>query len=192
MAEWEAVARALVVERYNALLGYARVLAAPTLEPDSLVDIALAETIARPRLLASVETAEVHVRRAIASHVGRSLHKRVSQASGAEPEAGADPTSVEDEDDAYRPGAEARVQPIEHRNSLAFALTHLTPSERACVALRHVENLAPGEAAQVLGLSDEAVRRHVASGVAALNARLGTDEPTDDGSYVRVVGRDER
>lgn len=55
------------------------------------------------------------------------------------------------------------------------ALAALSPRERACAVLRHMENLSTRETAHLLGLSEGAVKRYVADGVAALAAALGAE-----------------
>ena len=59
------------------------------------------------------------------------------------------------------------------------ALASLAPRVRACVLLRYVEDLSIRETAHILGLSEGTVKRYVADGLAALNARLGTTTPDD-------------
>src|SRR5690606_35968822 len=62
------------------------------------------------------------------------------------------------------------------------ALAQLPPRERACVVLRHVEDLSVRDTANLLRLSEGAVKRYTSDGVAALSAALGTttveDSPT--------------
>jgi len=64
------------------------------------------------------------------------------------------------------------------------ALASQSPRERACVVLRHMEDLSVRETAQLLRLSEGAVKRYVSDGVASLNAALGT--ATDDDEVVPV------
>lgn len=51
----------------------------------------------------------------------------------------------------------------------------LSPRERACVVLRHMEDLSTRETAQILHLSEGAVKRYLSDGVAALTATLDAE-----------------
>ena len=68
---------------------------------------------------------------------------------------------------------------------LKRALSVLSPRQRACVMLRHLDDLSVRETAAVLGLSEGAVKRYVSDGVATLNSLLGTS--ADPGEPVRLV-----
>lgn len=63
---------------------------------------------------------------------------------------------------------------------LEVALRALSPRQRACVVLRHLEDMSVRETAAALGLSEGAVKRYVSDGVAALNATLGTTSSDSD------------
>lgn len=62
------------------------------------------------------------------------------------------------------------------------ALALLAPRERACVVLRHMEDLSTRETAALLRLSEGAVKRYLSDGVAALTAVLDAEA----GENVRV------
>lgn len=60
------------------------------------------------------------------------------------------------------------------------ALRELPARERACVVLRHLDDLSVRDTADVLRISEGAVKLYTADGVAALAARLGV--PVEVGS----------
>lgn len=53
------------------------------------------------------------------------------------------------------------------------ALAGLSPRERACVVLRHLEDLGVAETADLLGISTGAVKRYTSDGIERLEARVG-------------------
>jgi len=178
MAEWEAVAHTLVTERFNALVGYARVVAGSDANAEDLVQEALVATFARPRDLTNVAVAEVYVRRAIVTRFIDGTRRRTPRTSSRD---------VADVPDL--PGGTGHAEAVERSVDLHAALAQLSPRERVCVALRHLEGLSVRETAHVLGLAEGSVKRYVSDGIVKLNGLLGTDESPEDGAYMRVVGR---
>ena len=71
------------------------------------------------------------------------------------------------------------------------ALERLTPRERACVVLRHYEDLPTAEIAEQLGLSQGAVRRYLTDARTRLGALLGDGSSEDDSRTepVRLTAR---
>ncbi len=63
--------------------------------------------------------------------------------------------------------------------SVEAALLALPPRVRACVVLRHLEDLSVRQTAELLHLSEGSVKRYVSDGVAALSCGLGTDAPAE-------------
>ena len=177
MADWEDVARELVTERYNALVGYARVVAGSGVSAEDLVQEALLATFSRPRSLTSVAVAEAYVRRAIVTRFIDGIRRRRPQVSG------------NAEDLAAVAVQAGHAEAVESATDLYAALSLLAPRERACVVLRYLEGLSIKETAHVLGLAEGSVKRYVSDGIARLNGLLGTDAPTEDSVFVRVAGR---
>lgn len=157
-------------ERYGRLVARARLLGVPAHQAPDVVQEALVRTFARRRGFASLAQAEQYVRRAIVTvwfdESGRAVRERARwdrAASGG-------PTVVADH--ATQVIASADV---------AAALAHLAPRERACVVLRYLDDVSIHETADLLGLTDGAVKRYVSDGLARLNAALGTAAvPSDD------------
>lgn len=164
MAEWEAVARELVDARYGILVGYARLVAGGAADAEDVVQDALISTFGRRRTFASVPEAEAYVRRAIVSRFidGARRSSRTKRAPVTD-------TSVA----GHAEGVELSID-------LTAALATLTPRERVCVVMRHLDGLSVAETAQALGIAEGSVKRYVADGLAKLNARLGTHEVVDD------------
>lgn len=163
---WAPALDRLVHERYGGLVAYATVLTGDRSTAQDLVHDALVSTFTARAAFGSVPQAEGYVRRAIASRFV---------------------------DRARRSGREraavvrlARTQPVssELRSDLldtdvADALGRLSPQQRACVVLRHLDDVSVRDTARLLGISEGTVKRYVADGVATLNALLGTSSPTD-------------
>ena len=120
---------------------------------------ALVSTFGGRARFRSVEQAEQYVRRAIVSRfIDGTRHDSVEHAA-LERALARVPTAVEDRADA---GASRRAR---------AALARLSPRQRACVVLRHVDDLSVRETATLLGLSEGAVKRYVADGVGPRSTR---------------------
>jgi RNA polymerase sigma factor (sigma-70 family) len=65
------------------------------------------------------------------------------------------------------------------RADIHAALAHLTPRERACVVLRHFEDMTVREIAGHLDLSEGAVKRYLHDAHQRLHPLLGADDTTD-------------
>ena len=78
------------------------------------------------------------------------------------------------------------TQALVERDALRRALDTLGPRQRACVVLRHYEDLSVAEVADVLGVSEGTVKSQTARGLAALQQALGLDDDlTVDGRAAR-------
>ncbi len=158
---WEPMLDQLVRERYPRLLSRATLLCGSRHDAEDLVQDALVATFGGRARFATVAEAEHYVRRAIASRfIDRG--RRATR-----------------ERDAHRRLA-GRAQPVVEiqlpglTRELVDALAQLPPRVRACVVLRHLEDLSVRETAETLGLSEGAVKRYTADAVTLLDAALGT------------------
>jgi len=170
VSEWEGVARTLVDERYGVLVGYARLVAGGAADAEDLVQEALISTFSRRRGLGSVPEAEAYVRRAIVSRFldgARRSSRTKRTALGDTPVAG------------HADGVDLALD-------LSTALKRLTPRERACVVLRHLDGLSTLETAGALGIAEGSVKRYLTDGLAKLNAVLGTREDASEHVTVRA------
>lgn len=175
MGGWQPLLEQLARERYGRLLSLALLVAPDRSGAQDLVQDALVATFSGRARFESLGQAEAYVRRAI---VTRSSNARRSGATEARALAVvAARTSV-----VTGPAAE----PMDPH--VLAALRDLPPRERACVVLRHVEDLSVKETGSLLGLSEGAVKRYVSDGVAALNAALGTTAPRAQSVPVRTGG----
>lgn len=174
---------ALARERWRALVGYGYVLSGSVAEGEDLAQEALVRTVIRTRDGVDLQSAEAYVRRAMATlyldrgrRTGRWGRVRHLLAVGDEQHAteGRDPADVTAEQDAVR-----------------RALDGLAPRERACVVLRHLDDLSVAETADVLGISPGAVKRYTSEGLSRLEARLGplTGTDSDTTTVERRAGR---
>lgn len=165
MARWQPLLEQLARERYGRLVALALMVAPGRGEAEDMVQDALVATFSGRAGFDSLAQAEAYVRRAIVSR-SANAHRRAATERRAL------------ERVAARPGPAAAEPEVMDPHVLA-ALRALPPRVRACVVLRHVEDLSVRETADLLHLSEGAVKRYVSDGVAALNARLGTTEPTE-------------
>lgn len=175
---WEPVLDALVRERYGALVARACLLVGSRVEAQDLVHDALVSTFAARASFRSVEQAEQYVRRAIMSRFVDGTRRRGRERRALERLA-----VMTDE------VSEVDVDPL--AADVVVALAALSERQRACVVLRHLDDLSVRETAQVLGLSEGAVKRYVSDAVAVLNTRLGTRAGPTAGerAEVRLVNR---
>jgi len=158
---WEPMPEQLVHERYARLLSRAMLLCGTRHDAEDLVQDALVAAFGGRARFASLNEAEQYVRRAIASRYVDRGRSRTRERDAHLRLAGHAQPVVEIE----LPGIERDV---------VLALAELPPRERTCVVLRHVEDLSVREVAETLSLSEGAVKRYTADGVARLNAVLGT------------------
>ncbi|UZN03356.1 RNA polymerase sigma factor [Cellulomonas sp. S1-8] len=166
----------LVRDRYPALLARARMLVRDPVAAQDLVHDALVATFVGRARFTSVPAAEQYVRRALATRFVDGLRRRGRERAGFERLAALPFDVVPD--------------PAESSTRLAdeieAALATLAPRERACVVLRHVEDLSVRETAALLNLSEGAVKRYTSDGVRALSALLDVHPPAPDPATVPV------
>ncbi|KQY22737.1 RNA polymerase subunit sigma-24 [Cellulomonas sp. Root485] len=172
---WEPMLEQVVADRYARLVARAMLLVRSRADAEDLVQDALVSTFGGRARFRSVEQAEQYVRRAIVSRfIDRTRHDTVEHAA-LERASARVPTAVEDQPTQGLP------------DELRAALARLSPRQRACVVLRHVDDLSVRETATLLGLSEGAVKRYVADGVGTLNALLGTTSHSGDDEPVRLI-----
>lgn len=160
MSRWEPMLERVVAGRYPQLVAYGLLLAGSLADAEDLVQDALVSTFSGRARFKTEAEAEAYVRRAIVSRFvdtgrRRTTERRLLAREGAM---------------AVRTTVEPPAVGIDPE--LAAALARLSPRERACVVLRHMEDLSTKETAYALGLSEGSVKRYLADGVAALTAAL--------------------
>ena len=157
----------IVEERYPALVAYARLLTGGRLaDAEDLVQDAIVATFARRRAFDSAGHAEGYVRRCIANgfvdaHRTR-LRRWRADARAASPEAVAPPQEA-----------------LHDAADVARALAVLSPRERACVVLRHFDDLTVREVGHRLGIAEGSVKRYLHDAARRLGVALAErhDEP---------------
>jgi len=154
----------LVHERYGGLVAYATVLTGDRAQAQDVVHDALVSTFSARASFGSVPQAEAYVRRAVASRFLDGTRRR-----------GRERSAVVRLAHATAESSELRSELLDA--DVAAALGRLSAQQRACVVLRHLEDVSVKDTAQLLGLSEGAVKRYVSDGVATLNALLGTSTP---------------
>ena len=171
MAPWEQVLDDVVRTRRSALVGYACLFASPA-EAEDLVQEALVRTFARRRSFPDPLAAEGYVRAAVRTAFLDRARRRKAWTSRAHLFLAPDARSPE-------AAATAGVD-------VGAALAALSPRERACVVLRYFDDLPAADIAAELGLSEGAVRRYLADGVAKLRDRLGDGVTWPEGNTPTV------
>ncbi|MEZ0448840.1 sigma-70 family RNA polymerase sigma factor [Cellulomonas sp. ICMP 17802] len=175
-ARWEGLLAQLVEERWPALLSRATLLAATPSEAEDLVQDALVATFSSRARFTTLAQAETYVRRAIATRSIDRARTAASERRAADRMA----TQPEAPVETVLPGLEQDV---------LAALARLTARQRACVVLRHLEDLSVAQTADQLGLSEGAVKRYTSDAAAAMQRWLGTttDPEADERPTVRLV-----
>ena len=173
---WEPMLVRVAAERYSRLLAFAVLLAGSRAAAEDLVQEGFVASFSARARFASVEQAEAYVRRAIASRFVDLARRRTTEREHVRLVA----PLVED------------VREPEFAPELRAALAELAPRERACAVLRHLEGLSTRETAQVLGLSEGAVKRYLSDALASLATRLGQLEDVEGHSDVRVTVKEAR
>lgn len=167
---WERLLEQLVRERYGTLVGWATLVCGSRDEAQGMLQEALLATFSSRARFSTVAEAEQYVRRAVASRSIDAARRRVRERAALGTVARyAVPAS---------PAADGQHLPAH----VVAALGALTRRERACVVLRHLDDLSVRDTAGLLGISEGAVKRYTADGVARLDAILGGVTAADDES----------
>ncbi len=173
MSRWEPMLERVARERYPRLVAHAMLLVRSRVEAEDLVQEALISAFSARARFGSLAEAEQYVRRALVSRFMDSTRKRGRERLALVRHA-ARPLAVAPDAAGDLPG------------EVEAALAGLPPRERACVVLRHVEDLSVRDTAALLKLSEGAVKRYTSDGVAALGAALGTTA-VDESPVVQVT-----
>ncbi len=177
MSRWEPMLERVARERYPRLVAHAMLLVRSRVEAEDLVQEALISAFSGRARFASLAEAEQYVRRAIVSRFMDSVRKRGRERAALVRHAARPVAVMADVAEVAAGGLPGEVE---------AALAALPPRERACVVLRHVEDLSIRDTAALLRLSEGAVKRYTSDGVAALGAALGTTT-VDDNPVVTVT-----
>jgi RNA polymerase sigma factor (sigma-70 family) len=171
---WQPMLEQLARERYDRLLARARMLVGSGPDAEDLVHDALVSTFGARAAFGSLGEAEHYVRLAMASRCVDKARRRTKERAVLQVIGGWPAADAPDPADAT-PG------------QVLAALSILSPRQRACVVLRHMDDLSIHDTAHALGLSDGAVKRYTAEGVAALARTLGTDVPAEETAPVLLT-----
>ncbi|WP_087509513.1 SigE family RNA polymerase sigma factor [Cellulomonas iranensis] len=175
MTGWQDALDELVRTRGRALAGYAYLLTGDVREAEDLVQDALVRTFTRGRPVREVASAEAYVRRTILTTYVDDFRRRRHWATirhlAVVPE-----TSPTD-------GPNAGPEPVvTTRLAVQQALGLLPPRERACIVLRHFEDMTVAQVADALSLSVGTVKRYLSDATRTLEERLGPLAGRDDDS----------
>ncbi len=162
---WEQQLERLARERGPALVGYAYLLTGELHSAQDLVQEALIRTFSR-RTHDDVEFVEAYVRRTILTTYlntqrrGRRWNGLVPLVADADTQAPPDDVATD-------------------RADVHAALARLAPRERACVVLRHFEDLTIRDVADRLDLSEGTVKRYLSDARQRLAPMLGDADRED-------------
>ena len=178
---WQSVLDELVRDRGPALVGHAYLLTGDVRDAEDLVQDALVKVFSGRRGADEVDSAEAYVRRAIHTLYIDGFRRRRHWATIRHLAA------VRETSPPDGPHAPPELV-VGNRVALAQALATLSPRERTCVVLHHVEDLPVAQIAELLALSSGAVKRYLSDARAALRAHLDT-LPEDTSERVVVTTR---
>lgn len=164
MAHWHDVLEEVVRVRGPALVGYATLFVPDRGGAEDLVQEALVRVFGRARAVTDVHAAEGYVRHAIRTTFLDQYRRRKGWEAR---------THLLVQDATVRGPEHAVTAGID----VGAALRVLSPRERACIVLRHFEDMPTAEIAADLGLSHGAVRRYLSDATAKLRAVLGDRAP---------------
>lgn len=171
---WERLLEEVARERYPRLLARAALVASSRSDAEDLVQDALVATFAGRARFTSAAQAEQYVRRAI---ITRSIDR--ARTAAAERRALERRVAWPEPDDELVPTGLDR--------DIVEALRTLSERQRACVVLRHVDDLSVEQTAATLGLSAGAVKRYTADGAARLHQVLGARAAASDTAQTGTV-----
>ena len=169
MRAWRDLVVEVVETRHASLVAYGYLLTSSRADAEDLVQDALIKVFSRMRPLPNAAAADQYVRRAMLTlYLDRWRRDRTW---------GVLRRSIATDD--ATPGPEESVATsADVRASLAA----LSPRERACVVLRHFDDLTVREIADRMGLAEGSVKRYLSDGMRRLGAEL-----VDGGDRVPVV-----
>lgn len=179
MSHWRTVLEAVVRDRRADLVGYACLYTSDRAAAEDLVQEALVRVFSRTRNLTTAPEAEQYVRRAIRTAFLDLARKRRTWRGKEHLFAEASETSGPE--DAVQAGLDVRA-----------ALAALSPRQRACIVLRHFDDLPVAEIAGELGVTAGAVKRYLNEGTAKLRVSLDVPDFDDRTEWITVPEPEQR
>lgn len=176
MPKWESALDDLARTRMHHLVGYALMLTGSREHAQDLVQDALVSVYSSRVRLANRTVAEAYVRRAIASKFIDSTRTVRREKERFRSLRVVTPAAVQGPDDG-----------VALRTDMAKALQLVPPRERACIVLRHLEQLSTRETALTLGVSEGAVKRYLADGIGRLQGLMADRLTVPDSEATAVV-----
>ncbi|WP_062211666.1 RNA polymerase sigma factor [Demequina oxidasica] len=180
MTTWKATLDTVMRERGAALFGYAYMLTGSRHEADDLVQDALIRTFSRGKAGGSIEQAHTYVKRAMLSAFIDGKRRAAVR-----------PVTTDKDADIINPDPSDQVNTA---IELQRAILTLSPRERACIALRYLDDLTVAGVARELGLAEGSVKRYLSDAtkkLRELHPELGdlADASSGGGTRVHVTSR---
>lgn len=175
MSTWESALDDLARTRLPHLVAYALILTGSREEAQDLVQDALVSVYSARAKLDNRTVAESYVRRAIASKFIDSTRSARRDKERLRSLRVVTVVTASGHDDA-----------VGLRTDIAKSLQLIPARERTCVVLRHLEQLSTRETADVLGISEGAVKRYLADGIGQLQKLLGEQVTANNHETISV------
>jgi len=166
----------MVRERRSALVAYACLFVVDRRDAEDLVHDAIVRTFARPRAVTEIHAAEGYVRQAIRTvFLDQTRRRRTWQGKA----------HLFDD-----PPVAAASEAATASADVSAALLVLTPRERACIVLRHFDDLPVSQIAAALHLSEGSVKRYLSDPTAKLRTRLAVVDSPHEFESVCIIDRE--
>ncbi|WNM24164.1 sigma factor-like helix-turn-helix DNA-binding protein [Demequina capsici] len=186
MGDLQTLVERLMHERGASLTAYAAMLADRDDDAVRLMDDAIVAVLRRRRPPTDVDEADARVRMAMATTVaGRSPRRTWRASRGSRPAAG--PDSAPHADGALRSPQDDRQDRVDDGSDVRTALRALPPRERACVVMRHHDELTLPQIARALHVEQHQVRRCLQDATARLSPLLGVVDPGPEPEVAELV-----
>jgi RNA polymerase sigma-70 factor (ECF subfamily) len=162
MSAWRGLVAEVVETRHASLVAYGYLLTASRPDAEDLVQDALVKVFSRVRTLPNTAAADQYVRRAMLNlyldrkrrdHTWSLIRRDAATADAVV-------------------GPETAVAAV---TDVRAALGSLSPRERACVVLRHFDDLTVREIADRMGLAEGSVKRYLSDGMRRLGVELSDE-----------------
>ncbi|PKQ26982.1 MAG: RNA polymerase subunit sigma-24 [Actinobacteria bacterium HGW-Actinobacteria-4] len=173
MSEWRELIDEVARTRHGSLVGYGVLLTASRPAAEDLVQDAMVKVFSRVRTVPNAAAADQYIRRAMLT-IFLDQTRRNSNWRRLRP--------VIATADAVAGHADA----VANAQDVREALAALSPRERACVVLRHFDDLTVPQIAERTGLAAGTVKRYLSDGMKKMGAELAPEEHEEHLEHIQV------